>query len=128
MNGEAPAGLLTALADAGVIPEADYRGGLYFEIGPDYMRIKNAKGKKVSQECERGIRLDLPDAFSSGMSGKTKKEARAAMQAMANTFLDYYEADAIYFTVSGDDAWIVDYYDFALTYDSQAKREMEKEK
>ena len=73
-----------------------------------------------------GIRQDLPDLFNKGMSGKTRKEARAAMQAMANTFLDYYEADAIYFTVSGDDAWIVDYYDFALTYDSQAKMEMEK--
>ena len=125
MTEEAPAGILYTLAEAGVIPEMEYREGLYFEIGPDYMRVKNAKGKKVNQECEKGIRIDIPDEFSRLLSEKTKnkKEARAIMQAVTNTFLDYYNADAIYFSVSGDDFEFGDYYDYALTYESQAKVE-----
>ena len=75
MTEEAPAGILYTLAEAGVIPEMEYREGLYFEIGPDYMRVKNAKGKKVNQECEKGIRIDIPDEFSRLLSEKTKNKS-----------------------------------------------------
>lgn len=113
--------LLRALVKAKAIPNVDYARGTYLELCEnDTVLFKGNKTK----EYPLVVRLDLPEDFAKSVR-KLKKKAEELLvtQALADTFLTYYGADAIVLTIEGgslETGKRVN-YDIAITFDKYVK-------
>ena len=119
-------GLINGLVEAGVLPDVDYGKNLYFCCEASQVRARTPKKKYRSLELMT-IRMDISDAFAVALRKTNRQKERVIMQCFANTFLDYYGAEAFRLTVYGADVEACgDFYDYALLKDTMAKT-IEKE-
>ena len=86
-----PEGLIAALYGAGALPSADV----------SYLYCACASEPDASDETQSvlTVRLDVSDAFGAALAALP--DERAAVQALADTFLDFYGAARFVLTVEG---------------------------
>ncbi|MDO4571753.1 MAG: hypothetical protein Q4C13_00165 [Clostridia bacterium] len=110
-----PEGLLAALTEAGALPEADWTY-LYCRYGTESW----ASGGR--SEARAVVRLDIADALGEAL--KELEDERPAVQALANTFLDFYDAEIFVLTVEGVNLQTLRaYYDHGIVFDEYAGTE-----
>ncbi len=108
-----PRALVTALTEAGALPEAEW-SYLYCESRSEDYAL-------AGETCARAVvHLDIADALGGAL--RQMDDERASVQALANTFLDYYGAEIFVLTVEGVNLQTLRVnYDHGITFDEYAR-------
>lgn len=92
--GASPLLILRALADAGTIPNVGFDDA-FFEVSEGTVAVR---GGKI---FTRAVRCELPPAFRDVLKKLKTSEQRIALQCLADTFIDCYNAGAFVLTFHG---------------------------
>ncbi len=92
---DSPRGLLSALVDAGALPDVDYGSNISFGVANETISTEDGEISGVI------LRLDLSDAFAQAVRQVGAQKEALLLQSLVNTFLVRYHADAMILTIEG---------------------------
>lgn len=94
---DSPLGLLTALVQAGALPDVDYGQNVTLTVASETLVFD---GTEVSGVF---VHLDVADAFARAVKQSGAQDERLILQSLANTLITRYQADGLILSIAGTD-------------------------
>ncbi len=94
---DSPLGLITALVEAGALPNVDYGRNPTLSVADETLAFDGVETSGVF------VHLDVADAFASAVKQSDANTERLILQSLANTLITRYQADGLVLSIAGTD-------------------------